>query len=510
MKMQEGAVPGVPIPEDGSAIVEPEVGFELVPTTSIAAAQSMPLGTAVSAVYRNTLRIAVTQARTFLRSPLDRRLHWEAIAPALGQQFDINSRSVTDNLRALDAEADLASAYVPEIEWLGLDDRDRLASAMPRYLVTDYLFADGAIHVVYGAPASRKTFLALSWLLGVATNRPWAGRYPVQPGGALLFAGEAPATLRVRRMAALAALGVTPEMAGALPFGVVPELPPLGMADGVEAALRLIETHYYKRFADVPLRLIGFDTLTRLSQRAAASTTDPKEYGVLLDRVEQIARATGASILLLAHSPEGNPEKPTGTYQTRANADSVMKIERVDNQSSLLTVEKAKDDIESAPLLLQFERVDVRPWLADSYKLQGQPFPGPLAAALKTDAIDLPTDEKPTEQAEVPVSATQEAALRRQFTSLVLTEARQDKSREVGRGSRESQVEQQVLNWLSRHPGASQRELRDSLGGRADQVNKALARLLDRGAVEDRGSRSRRAYHLQASPKSESASETTQ
>lgn len=462
---------------------------------------AMPGTAEGSTAYRRALREAVAQTRATIPDPLDRLMHFDAIAKRLGEPFGVFPRVVSDSLRSLEAQAARAAHYAPGVEWLGLEDRDRLASTLPRYLVTDYLFADAAIHILYGVPGSRKTFLALSWLLALSAGRPWAGRFPVQPGGVLFFAGEAAATLRVRRAAGLAALGITPEEAAGLPFGVVPELPPLGSPDGVDAVLQLVESHYRTRHADVPLRVIALDTLTRLSQRAQSSTTDAKEYGILLDRVDQIAHATGASIVLLAHSPESSPDKPTGTYQTRGNADSVMKIERVDNRSSRLTVEKAKDDIEGTPLLLQFGRKDVRQWLAASYQLEGRPFPSPLADALAVRDFDSSTDVLPTDadlagEDSDPVRAARDAALRRQFTSLVLTEARSDAPRANGRSSRDAQVEQHILEWLGRHPGESSRGLRDSFEGQVRRVDQAVARLLDRGLVEDRGSPSRRAFHL--------------
>jgi len=469
----------------------------VMPVAVVHVVRAVPTAAAVSAEYRDALRLAVSEARRDIPQGLERQQHFDVIAASLAARFRVHSRAVRDNLRALDALVDRAGVFCPEIEWLGPDDRDRLASASPRYLVGDYIFADGAIHIVYGAPGSRKTFLGLSWLLAVTSGHAWVNRFPVEQGGALFFAGEAPASLRVRRAAALDALSITPEAAANIPFGVVPELPPLGSVDGVDATMRLIDTHYRERHPNVPLRLIVFDTLTRLSQRAGSSTTDPKEYGNLLDRVDTIAKLTNSSILLIAHSPEGDADKPTGTYQTRGNADSVMKVERVDGESSRLIVQKAKDDVEGTPLLLRFDRRDVRLWLAASYEREHLPLPEPLSRALSGDlgpVVDLQSDQF---EEKLDANATIETTtLRRQFISLALVQATPDGLRGVNKNGRDQQAEEHVRAWVQQHPGATLRGLRNSWHGKLRRVDKVVSQLQEEEVIVNRGSASRGAYFL--------------
>jgi AAA domain-containing protein len=57
-------------------------------------------------------------------------------------------------------------------------------------------------------------------------------------------------------------------------------------------------------------------------------------------------------------------------------------------------------------------------------------------------------------------------------------------------------LDAQVLAFVQQHPGCSKRALRDGVGGGKDDVERALAQLLERGAIANRGGDHTHAYYV--------------
>ncbi len=57
-------------------------------------------------------------------------------------------------------------------------------------------------------------------------------------------------------------------------------------------------------------------------------------------------------------------------------------------------------------------------------------------------------------------------------------------------------LDARVLVLIEQHPGCSQQGVRDAIGGRADEVNGALGRLLGSGAIRDAGGGNRHKYEI--------------
>ena len=108
----------------------------------------------------------------------------------------------------------------------------------------------------------------------------------------------------------------------------------LGTEEGLRIAIAKIEEA--ERGFDQPVRLVVFDTLTRLSGRSGLSMVDVQDFGKLLDGISSVGKPFKASTLTLAHSPKSDPHNPSGTFQLGGNADCVIKATRIETTGAEL------------------------------------------------------------------------------------------------------------------------------------------------------------------------------
>lgn len=402
----------------------------------------------------------------------------------------------------------------PQIVLPGPALRDALATDPPQSLVPRYVFKEQQ-HVLYGAPQSFKTFVALDLALHVATGLPWLGRIPVRQAGVVFFAGEAASGLRVRVAAWLAARGISVEESERIPFGLVDAVPTLGVGeDGLENALGLVR-EAATGFV-VPAGLLVLDNMTRMAGVAGLSTTDPGEYGRILAGIDSLGREANVATLTIYHSPVSDPKRPAGTYQSTANPDVIIKAERPEGAlTSLLRVApphgKSRSAKPPADVLVRFKVQDVRAWLGASYDRAMLPYPATLTDANGGGfaAVDQPSRNEADAPLQVRLHDGQRVsieALQQQFTSLVVdggdNEPRTAFTLGSGPGS-DPGNKRQVLESLGNNPGASQHHIRSSVGGKVTRVDRAVFQLIKDGLVEDKGDSRGHQYHLTHSGRAE-------
>jgi AAA domain-containing protein/bifunctional DNA primase/polymerase-like protein len=417
----------------------------------------------------SSLRARLEAIRATLASipdPLEREIARAEQLARLSSTSRVNVAKLSDLLAAFDAPHRTihATSIRP-----GTDLRNAIGTAPPDTLVPGYLYVQ-AQHVLFGAPAAYKTFLALDWALHIASGVPWLNRIPVAPRGVVFFAGEAAPRLRLRVAAWCAKRGVSVEQATLLPFALVDIVPTLGTGDdGLQDALKRI------REATGRPELLVFDNMTRMAAQSNLSTVDPAEFGRIFAALDALARSTGASTLTICHSPMSDPSKPQGSYPIMANPDVVLQAVRGAGQTTKISSIKTRDTAAAEALQLTLEVVDVRDWLRASYAAEGLPAPPTLKAAESEGG-------------------------RHQFTSLVVaggisTAAAAAAEAETAEIAKWGDDREWIRQHIAAHPdGLSKREIRERAGGNYRRLDAILGELMHTGAITMTPERGRHVY----------------
>lgn len=252
---------------------------------------------------------------------------------------------------------------------------DILEGDWPEYLI-DGLLDRGELAVLYGAPASFKSFLALDLSLHLATGRPWSG-WATRQARVLYIAGEGQVGLRSRVMAWLehhrgnAESGFELEgetidvcvrkwffaIGSAVPL--VDPLEPANLLEHISAAT--------ERLGGKP-DVIVLDTLARCF--LGGDENSSRDMGRFVEACDAMRKATGASILVVHHTGK-NGEQERGSSALRAGADAMYRVTREEEWdfagTARFVVEKRKDAAHASDLLFDMhvvplgERPDGRP-----------------------------------------------------------------------------------------------------------------------------------------------------
>jgi hypothetical protein len=182
--------------------------------------------------------------------------------------------------------------------------------------------------VMYGAPGSFKSFLALDWALCVATGRPWHG-HAVEPGYVVYVAAEGRGGLKQRVWAWWTANG-RPDMSR---IRWLPEW--VNLLDPAQVAKTRAS------LATLPERaaLLVVDTMAR--SMTGGDENSAKDVGTFVAAVDGLRQARSS---LVVHHTGHDTSRARGSTALRGAADLMVKVER-DKDSPRLTVtcDKPKD-----------------------------------------------------------------------------------------------------------------------------------------------------------------------
>jgi DNA-binding transcriptional ArsR family regulator len=253
--------------------------------------------------------------------------------------------------------------------FLGLDDI--LSGKWPEYVV-DGILQRGNLGVIYGAPASYKTFLALDLAVRVAIGAHWHGtQHRTRPAVVVYVMAEGQLGLRLRlsawmRMAQRttgADLSINPVIVEALRARLFAfdDAVPLMEAAEVENFITALE-HLAQRVGEKP-GLIVFDTLARCF--LGGDENSSRDMGVVVEACNTIQRRTGAAVILIHHTGKDD-ELERGSSALRGAADSMLKVTRGDpiegaEARARVAIEKRKDGAREADLEFDLWKVDLDP-----------------------------------------------------------------------------------------------------------------------------------------------------
>lgn len=196
--------------------------------------------------------------------------------------------------------------------------------------------------VMYGAPGSFKSFLALDWALCVATGRPWHG-HAVEPGYVVYVAAEGRAGLKQRARA----------------WWEANERPDTTRIRFLPESVNLLESqHVAKTRAALatlpePVALLVVDTMAR--SMTGGDENSAKDVGMFIAAVDGLRRARSS---LVVHHTGHDGSHERGSTALRGAADLMVKVER-DRDSPRVTVkcDKPKDFEPWEPITLRREVV---------------------------------------------------------------------------------------------------------------------------------------------------------
>lgn len=201
----------------------------------------------------------------------------------------------------------------------------------PDELVEDVMVR-GKSTVIYGDSNSGKTFFALGLAAAIAEGREAYGKR-TDPGIVVYLACEAPGSIKARLKAISQFHGVRLKRIAVVP---VPLNFYTGDADAaaVIAAIREIEA-----IKGEAVKLVIGDTLARMS--SGANENSGEDMGPVMDRFEEICRATGAAMMIIHHNGKDAAKGARGWSGIRAHIDTEIEVvEKDGNRSATITKQR--------------------------------------------------------------------------------------------------------------------------------------------------------------------------
>ena len=227
------------------------------------------------------------------------------------------------------------------------------ATPPPKFIIGDYLI-ENTFAVLYGAPASYKSFLALDWALSVAHGKDWNGR-PTAKGTVVYLAMEGQSGLTVRIEAWSNHHKISSDDA---PFYTVTN--PIGMAIENGTDIIGLKQGIEETLGDIKPQLIVVDTLARSFAGSGAEENSAKDMGFFVRSCDYLREWYDCTVLVIHHSGKSGVDGQglRGSSALLGAVDTSMALKRRnDTQAIELIVQKQKDVSEALPLWLEAKEV---------------------------------------------------------------------------------------------------------------------------------------------------------
>jgi AAA domain len=253
--------------------------------------------------------------------PLESAEPWERCAPDIGQSAGARSRFILEPWSAI--------TFDGREEWL-------VKRVLPRK----------GVAVIYGKPASLKTFIAFHVALSCGVNWAWAGR-SVSKAPVVYIAAEGAAGLRKRKAGYAKAY---PDLPVHVDFALISAAPNLGAEPGDLPAL----TEAIDR-ADVSPGLIVLDTL---AQALGGSDENGAGMTAFLANAGKLAEHFHCLVLIVHHVGHADDRRMRGHSSLGGGIDAQILCERPEGAlEATLTVIKLKDDASDVRFVARLSRI---------------------------------------------------------------------------------------------------------------------------------------------------------
>lgn len=284
--------------------------------------------------------------------PTPRRLNGEAVAPdKLVDNPAPEPRKVQKNPN--------------EYEILSLEDVLKIEAPPP---MVRGMLRQRDLAVLFGAPGCGKSFVAIALALSVASGESWLGMEVEGPSRVLYIAGEGSYGIGKRVMAWGGGQDLRLKSPIFQNWHQINDLVEFLDTKSITGLARAIN-----KMGEAPT-LIVVDTLARAM--TGGDENSSKDMSNLVKRCGEIRDGTGATVLLVHHTGKSGPAE-RGHSALRGAADVMMSLEKQDDGTVRLAVDKSKDDECADPIDIELRRVCLG---VDSY---GMP-----RSSLRADVVD--------------------------------------------------------------------------------------------------------------------------
>lgn len=199
------------------------------------------------------------------------------------------------------------------------------------------------VAMIYGAPGSGKTFVALDMCLCIATGRPWMGN-ETQKRNVLYAFGEGAPGIEDRVMAWEKANNIS--VSGNVYFlTTTPKLIDKGEIDELCKAIDML---------DKGPSLIVIDTLSRAI--AGSEENSAKEMSVVIEACGLLQKKYKAAILLVHHSSKES-DNSRGSSTIEGAANTMIYVKKNKQKPSIISCKKQKNSGEFADI--EFKLIQV-------------------------------------------------------------------------------------------------------------------------------------------------------
>jgi len=260
------------------------------------------------------------------------------------------STSPPGNITAAYRKAVRADAFKPIDKplpsgWEGSAGRFRMVDyegaqhiAPPSWIMEDVI-ADDSYSLMFGAPGSLKSFIALDIAMSIATGFPVRSAWPQvhKPGPVLYTAGEGRPGManRMRAWSETHFSGMN--------------VPGFVLADPVPTIIEDLDPYLDLALRRHPegYRLVVIDTVARSMQGHNENAQEHASQFTAL--VDTLRRELGCSVLAIHHSGHGDQSRGKGSMEFVGAPDVVYGVERPDKTRPTVTVKMAKDHKDAEP-----------------------------------------------------------------------------------------------------------------------------------------------------------------
>ena len=247
-----------------------------------------------------------------------------------------------------------AASKAPPSGFVFVQASELLGNPQPvRYLVDELVEAQ-SLALLFAAPSSGKSFLALSWAASIAAGTPWMGR-EVEAGSVFYLAGEGHAGLSRRLKAWEEHHGVSLTDAPLFVSKVPASLMDVASAASVVKAIETLQLVHGQP------ALIVIDTFAR--NMGAGDENSNADIGLFVNHIDQMRLTLGCAVLLVHHTGHMEKDRARGGSALNAAMDASFQLEKKTGETIELTQRKAKESELNKPLLFELKQVHLPGWL---------------------------------------------------------------------------------------------------------------------------------------------------
>lgn len=287
---------------------------------------------------------------------------FDAALKAVGEQFQINGRSLTKHNQIAYMENQSKQEAINGFEFIEPcnDNEDKssrsvfvdirkLESCAPDWLIDGHI-EKNTLNCLFGDPGAGKSFVAIDMALCVANGEEWAG-LGTQKGGVIYISGEGHNGIK-RRIDAWEKQHKIETPENRFNLSTCPVL----LSDPDAAAMVGEEINRIVKDSGHTPSLIVVDTLARNMGGDENSTKDMNDFIINIDRFLRVPYQ--ASVIIVHHTGHSDKGRARGSMAFKGALDSEYKIVK-QKEGCRMTCTKMKDFEEPMPKDFEFLTVDL-------------------------------------------------------------------------------------------------------------------------------------------------------